>query len=358
MIFKKYNEIENTYRTDFIQKIKNLNLDPNTPFACFNKIDGSNFSIILDEDDNFACAKRTDIVTPAEKFHNCDYVIEKMDLIEKIKEIKKYVMNKFNIVNMYNTNKCSVQIYGELCGGMYRHSDVEKVKGAVKIQGRVSYHPDNIWIPFDGFVEIDENRIIYFNVDELAEICKHVDLPCQVEKFRGTLDECLNFDVQFVDDTGHVLFGLPLIDGNLSEGVVIKPVYPMWFPNGERIILKNKNERFKEKAKKEKIQKVEVPLNENELKVLNILNEYVTESRMFSIFSKEGKLEDKLFGKVLGLFILDCITDAIKDNPEIQELIDLNDKEQFDYKRVKKKFQEIAVKEVRVKFIECLTTLI
>jgi hypothetical protein len=132
----------------------------------------------------------------------------------------------------------------------------------------------------------------------------------------------------------------------------------MWFPNGERIILKNKNERFKEKAKKEKIQKVEVPLNENELKVLNILNEYVTESRMFSIFSKEGKLEDKLFGKVLGLFILDCITDAIKDNPEIQELIDLNDKEQFDYKRVKKKFQEIAVKDVRVKFIECLTTLI
>lgn len=40
MIFRKYNEIENTYRTDFIQKIKNLNLDPNTPFACFNKIDG------------------------------------------------------------------------------------------------------------------------------------------------------------------------------------------------------------------------------------------------------------------------------------------------------------------------------
>ena len=358
MIFRKYNEIENTYRTDFIQKIKNLNLDPNTQFACFTKIDGSNFSIILDEDDNFACAKRTDIVTPAEKFHNCDYVIEKMNLIEKIKEIKKYVMNKFNIVNMYNTNKCRVQIYGELCGGMYRHPEVEKVKGAVKIQGRVSYHPDNIWVPFDGFVAIDEDRIIYFNVDELAEICKHVGLPCQIEKFRGTLDECLNFDVQFVDDTGHVLFGLPLIDDNLSEGVVIKPVYPMWFPNGERIILKNKNERFKEKAKKEKIQKVEVPLNENELKVLNILNEYVTESRMFSIFSKEGKLEDKLFGKVLGLFILDCITDAIKDNPEIQELIDLNDKEQFDYKRVKKKFQEIAVKDVRVKFIECLTTLI
>jgi Rnl2 family RNA ligase len=358
MIFRKYNEIENTYRTDFIQKIKNLNLDPNTQFACFNKVDGSNFSIILDEDDNFACAKRTDIVTPAEKFHNCDYVIEKMDLIEKIKEIKKYVMNKFDITNMYNTNKCSVQIYGELCGGMYRHSDVEKVKGAVKIQGRVSYHPDNIWIPFDGFVEIDENRIIYFNVDELAEICKHVDLPCQVEKFRGTLDECLNFDVQFVDDTGHVLFGLPLIDGNLSEGVVIKPVYPMWFPNGERIILKNKNERFKEKVKKEKIQKVEDPLNENELNVLNILNTYATESRMYSIFSKEGNLNDKLFGKVLGLYILDCLNDAIKENPKIQDLININDKEIFDYKRVKKNFQEYIVKNLRVKFIEYLTTTI
>ena len=46
-----------------------------------------------------------------------------MNLVEKIKEIKKYVMNKFNI-----TNKCLVQIYGELCGGFYRHPDVEKVK--------------------------------------------------------------------------------------------------------------------------------------------------------------------------------------------------------------------------------------
>lgn len=356
MFFRKYNEIENTYRTDYLKKIKNLNLDPNIEFACFNKIDGSNFSIILDENDNFIYAKRTEILSKEDKFQNCEYVIESMDLINKLSKIKSYVIEKYNI-----HNECIIQIYGELCGGYYRHPDVEKIKNAIKIQGRVSYNPDNTWIPFDGFVELineaEQNRI-YFNVDELAEICNYAGLPCQVEKFRGTLDECLNFDPKFIDDTGHILFGLPIIKDNISEGVVIKPVTPLWFPNGERIILKNKNEKFKERIKKNKIEKDIIPLNENEKNVLNILNEYNTESRIYSVISKEGVLSDKVFGKILGLFILDCINDAIKDHPEIKNLIDLNDKEQFDYKRVKNDFRNLIIQDVRSKFFEYLTSII
>lgn len=346
-MFKKYCEIENTYRVDFIQKIKDLNLDPNIQFACFNKVDGSNFSIILDENDNFLYAKRTNIVSPSEKFQNCEHVINTMDLVNKIKKIKEYVIKKFDINKTYGVDKCLVQIYGELCGGMYRHHDVEKVKQAVKIQGRVSYHPDNIWIPFDGFIQISDNRIIYFNVDELADICKVADLPCQVEKFRGTLDECLNFNPEFVDDTGHVLFGLPIIEDNISEGVVIKPVYPIWFPNGERVILKNKNERFKEKTKKNKIQKIEVPLNEYEYDLILKMEECITESRLMSVFSKESPSSDNEFGKIIGCYMKDIIDEVLKENSYFESLIK---NETVNFKRVKKIIQENVKKYIKPMF--------
>jgi Rnl2 family RNA ligase len=204
-----------------------------------------------------------------------------------------------------------------------------------------------------------KERKYYFNVDTLAEICNKAELPCQIEKFRGTFDECLNFDNVFVDDTGHILFGLPIIEDNIAEGVVIKPVNPIWFPNGERVILKNKTERFKEKTKKEKKESIpEIPLKEIEIKVLNILQEYNTESRVYSVLSKETQVSDKIFGKILGLFIVDCINDAIKDNPEIEKYLKEKDTEIFDAKRVKKIFQNRVAKDIRKVFIEYLTSLV
>jgi Rnl2 family RNA ligase len=354
MNFFKYNEIENTYRTDFIEKIKNLELDPNTQFACFTKIDGSNVSIILDEENKLTIAGRNQIVPDNDKYMNVHYVVEKMNLKNKFETIKKLVAKKYGFKN----DKFQLQIYGELCGGFYRHKEVEPIKGAVKIQGRVSYNPDNVWIPFDGFAFLDE-RQYYFDVDTLASFCKEADLPCQIERFRGTLEECLNFDNVFIDDTGNKLFGLPLIEDNISEGVVIKPIIPIWFKNGERVILKNKTEKFKEKKKKEKKEHAEpIPLKDIEIQVLNILDEYNTESRLLSVISKEVIVNDKLFGKILGLFILDCINDAIKDHPEIEKYLKEKDKEIFDAKRVRRLFQDKVVPELREQFIAYLTSIV
>lgn len=360
MEFKKYSEIENTYRCDYIQKVRDMNFDnPEIKYACFTKIDGSNFSMILDENDNFLCAKRTAILSNEEipKFSRADAVIENMNIAEIMKEMKTYIKEKYaNEISFINSDKFIIHLYGELCGGMYRHKEVEPVKGAAKIQGRVSYHPDNIWICFDGYVSNATQRCrFYFNVDQLKDICSKFKIPYQIEKFRGTFDECLNYPNDFNDDTGNILFGLPLIENNITEGVVIKPIKPLWFNNGERVILKNKNERFKEKKNvKSNDVKQPDPLNEKEEEVLTRFYECITISRFMSVCSKEQPTSEKEFGKVLGLFMKDITDEVLKENQSFNDWIE---NKEIDFKRISKISQRSAVEFIKPLFFNYLMSV-
>lgn len=361
MEFKKYSEIENTYREDYITKVRKFEFDkPEIMYVCFTKIDGSNFSMILDENDNFLCAKRTSILSNEEisKFSRADVVIENLNMPKVMKEIKAYIKQNYaNEISVIESDKCIIHLYGELCGGMYRHKEVEPVKNAAKIQGRVSYHPDNVWICFDGYVSNpNQSKRFYFDVDQLKDICSNFNIPYQVEKFRGTFDECLKYPNDFIDDTGHLLFGLPLIENNITEGVVIKPIKPIWFPNGERVILKNKNERFKEKKKVKSGEiKTEEPLNEKEKEVLTRFYECITISRFLSVVSKEQPTSDKEFGKILGLFMKDINDEVLKENNKFNQWIE--DKE-IDFKRVSKIAQRNAVEFMKPLFFNYLTSIL
>jgi Rnl2 family RNA ligase len=361
MEFKKYSEIENTYREDYIAKVKKFEFDkPEIVYACFTKIDGSNFSMILDENDNFLCARRTSILANEEisKFSRCDIVIKNLNMPELMKEVKAYIKQHYaNEISFIENNNFILHLYGELCGGMYRHKEVEPVKNAAKIQGRVSYHPDNVWICFDGYVSnSSQNKIFYFDVDQLKDICSNFNIPYQVEKFRGTFDECLKYPNDFNDDTGHLLFGLPLIENNITEGVVIKPIKPIWFPNGERVILKNKNEKFKEKkkVKSNEVNTIE-PLNEKEKEVLTRFYECITINRFLSVVSKEQPTSDKEFGKILGLFMKDINDEVLKENKKFNQWIE--DKE-IDFKRVSKIAQRNVVDFIKPLFFNYLTSIL
>lgn len=366
MSFKEYNEIENSYRTKFLEKIKNAGFtDPEKyTYACFTKVDGSNFSLILDQNDNFYFASRTNILSENNNFNGCiikNLKISKNKNFENkdiLFEIKKYVKEKlfkeddprFDDVKKITNSNFYIQLYGELCGGMYKHPDVPSIKNAKKIQGRVSYHPDIVWICFDGFIssssndeEEDSSLKIHFNVDELKDICLNFDIPYQVEKFRGSFDECLKYPNTFNDDTGHILFGLPLIENNITEGVVIKPINPIWLDDGSRVMLKNKNDKFKERGKNKNSNKIitETSLNENELKILSIMNEYITESRFMSVISKNPITSDKEFGKILGLFTKDLINDVLKENEDIA--LKINSSDEINFKQITKIIQKEIV---------------
>ena len=58
--FKKYNEIENSYRTEFLNKIHELGYDnPMIKYVASVKVDGANFCVSIDENNKFHYSKRT-----------------------------------------------------------------------------------------------------------------------------------------------------------------------------------------------------------------------------------------------------------------------------------------------------------
>jgi len=357
MFFKSYSDIENSHNGKFVKKVREAGYDdPSIEYICFNKIDGSNFQCSIDELGNFVVGSRSNLIGRDENFQGHRRVMKNLEVKEKLTKMKSIISNDFSITQPY-----ILTVFGELCGGMYRHPEVEKVKGAVKIQGRVDYHPDNMWVPFDIYIREpgeDNKTKFILDQDDVVKYCKMVELPYEIEMFRGTLDECLNFPLNFTDKTGNILWGLPIIEENISEGVVIKPNKAIWIGN-ERVIFKNKTDKFKERKapKTQKALKVEEPLNELEKKYFDIASEYITESRIMSVISKINILDidDKMFGMIFGMFIKDIWKDFDKEYAdEIKEIEDKTEVEDFKFSKVRKLIAKQAAEFMRPYFLKLM----
>jgi len=246
-------------------------------------------------------------------------------------------------------------VFGELCGGLYRHQDVQRVKEATRVQGRVDYSPDNEWIPFDLLLRDPEQcKSMVLNLDTLAKLCKQVGLLCEIEEFRGTLRECLERSPVYIDDTGQRLWSLPLIEGNVGEGFVVKPIEAQWLPNGSRVIVKSKNPKFKERIRASKAQSLELKgkLNELEEKWLETLSEYMNESRVMSAVSKLGEITKDSFGDLMREACTDALSDFKKDNgEELEKLQRSMDPKDFDFSKITKAFNRVASAAVREVFL-------
>jgi len=123
--------------------------------------------------------------------------------------------------------------------------------------------------------------------------------------FTGSLEECLAFDNAY-QTTIPTKFNLPEIGNNICEGNVIKPINPLFFPNGDRVILKNKNDKFKE-VKKIKDPGKKVELSERANVLLALLLEHVTENRLNNVISKMEEVTIKEFSIVMKKFSRDIL---------------------------------------------------
>lgn len=367
MNFKSYSEIENTYNEKFLAKVRELHYgDPEHLYMCFSKTDGSNFQCSIDEEDKFVVGSRSNYLERDTNFQGWQRAMKNEDVESRLRKMKEYIFENSDFNFGIAEKKFCLTVYGELCGGFYRHPDVEKVKGAVKIQGRVDYHPDNMWIPFDILL-----RWTYKNEEETKEVkylltqtdvikyCEMVGLPHEQLLFKGTLDECLKYPVEFTDTIGNYLWHLPIIEGNIAEGVVIKPNVPMWMPNGQRVIFKNKNEKFKERKCKTPKEKKELKLlTITEVKIFNYAREYITESRILSVVSKLGEVNEKQFGVFLGMFLKDLWKDFDKDYAdEVKHLEDTTEIEEFSMAKIKKYISKEVSDFIRPTFIKLLNQL-
>ena len=345
--FKKYNEIENSYRTEFLNKIHELGYDnPMIKYVASVKVDGANFCVSIDENNKFHYSKRTMELERGDNFYNWEYAMRRDNVPEKVKKIKNLLVDAVE-----------VNVYGELAGGKYNHPDVPK-ENVSAVQARVQYAPFVFFYAFDISIVDHENKRYYLDEDTFDKVCKAVNLTRSIVVKTGTLKDCLDYPNDFQDPVAQMLFGLPPIDNNITEGVVIKPVYPIWLPNGSRLIIKNKNDKFKEKMTAKTGKKPKEPerdLTDIENMTFRWLDEYKTESRLYSVISKIGIVTSKDFGKIMNVFMKDLFDEFNKDyEVKIKELEESHTIEEFVFSRVTKKFQKHVQDWIRPVFINII----
>jgi len=298
MKFTQYTSIENSYRQKEIDSILYYGKSIGE-WAVSEKIHGANMSMWFDGTE-FRVAKKTGFISPNGSFFGFDDI--------DAEEYRQKIEKLFKICQDAQEGTEMITVYGEWCGGSYPHPDVPAVPSAKCVQKKHYYSPDNQFIVFD--LKINGN---FRNVDEYEGWCKKAGLYVTQSIFRGSFEDCINCQNEYPSKI-YKMFDLPEIDNNICEGNVIKPVTPNYLPCGSRVILKNKNDKHKEKCKsREPKAKVEIVFNELQQKLFEEMLSLINKNRLRNVLSHIGQIDDKGFGKLQGLFVKDAIEDFLKD---------------------------------------------
>lgn len=298
-MFKKYNSIENSYRSKFLDRIKAQGYWKDE-FIVQEKVHGANLSYWTQNGQEFYAAKRTAAIGSEERFFNYEEVLEVIQpgLTQIWKSLKATLGAELE----------QLTIFGEIIGGTYPHPDVKQNAQAIKVQKGIHYSPHNHFYAFDIMV----NTTTYLNVDAANDLFKETGLLYAKTLFRGSIEDCLAYPNDF-DSTVPEDLGLPSLTPNIVEGTIVRPAITRYLGTGNRIILKNKNERWSEKKRQAKTARpapVETgPVAEMKAAIL----EYVTENRLNNVLSKLGAVTKKDFGRIMGLFNKDVVEDFSKD---------------------------------------------
>ncbi|MDR3218474.1 MAG: RNA ligase, Rnl2 family [Dysgonamonadaceae bacterium] len=303
--FKKYTSIENTYDKDLMEKIK-LEGFENQIFVVQEKVHGSNCCFVTDGQ-NVRFAKRTGFVEADEKFY---------DYEELFARYKDKIISLFRRVKSTYADLQSLSIFGEMFGGVYPHPNVKNDAKVQNIQKGVFYSPVHEFYGFDLYISGNETSR-YLPVDAINAFFEAENFFYAKTLFQGNLDECLQYPNAFQSHIAECL-GLPPIADNICEGIVIRPVEPVYFRNGSRLLLKSKNSRFAEKKsvkKREPALFVEPSYSESLKELLPIAEAYVTENRLNNVISKIGHVSiPKDMGKLIGLLSKDTLEDFLKEH--------------------------------------------
>lgn len=328
-MFKKYNSIENTYREEFLERIKGHGFW-NEEFIVQEKAHGGNLSYWTTDGQNFKSAKRTGEIAVDELFYNHDQILA---------EIKPKLAKIWEELNTERKELKQLTVFGELIGGEYPHPEVPIDKHAIRVQKGIFYSPRNQFYAFDILINTEE----FLAVERANHLFEKNGLLYAKTIFSGNITECLNYPNDF-NTLIPLELGLPELTPNVIEGVVIRPSQPRYFNNGVRVILKNKNEKWAENKKYHKqIGKGEEPSEKIVLLQEAILT-YVTENRLRNVISKVGEISPKDFGRILGMFSKDVVTDFLKDYREITEGL-----EKKEIKLITKSFSKSAAELVKEK---------
>ena len=308
MAFIKYSSITNSYDSIFIEKVKTACKENGFegPWYISEKIHGANCQMTYDEDGfHVGCRNSFDVTS------------NWIDLLKKYEPALKA---------LYKLNDGQVTFYGEFFGGSYPHKEVPRNPNAKRVQKGVYYTPNNEVLFYDvllsgkGFVDVE-------SFIKLADLWK---IP-RVKFIKvSSLEEALNYPN---DEPSEIYkrYNLPEIEGNIREGVVIKPA-TNFYAGQSRVIIKNKNDNFKEVSRKAKPVHTEEELAESTKEAVEKILCYVTEERIINCLSHFGAAPDMT---CLGNLIKEANQDVLKDFEN--ENNDFNNLDKVEIKKVTKR---------------------
>ncbi len=304
-MFKKYNSIENTYREKVIEQIHLHGYGTDT-FIVQEKVHGANFSFICDGK-SVQVAKRTTILEEGETFNNYQFVLD---------TYRDRIFELFSLITKDIPEVHTIYVYGELFGGSYGHPEVKRFPDMVKVQKGISYSPKNDFYAFD----ICINQEQYLDVHQTNTYFEKTGMFYAKTLFEGSLQDALEYSNLFSTRIPQWL-GLPEMENNFCEGVIIRPIKNRIFRNGSRLILKNKNEKWSEKSKVKEVVKP-IELTEEETTLWNILHSYLTENRLINVQSKLGEFQIKAIGKTIGFLAKDALEDFTKEHSDLWDTVE------------------------------------
>ena len=303
--FKKYNSVENTYDKEFTEKIRMEGFG-SLQYVVQEKVHGANCCLVTDGN-SVRFAKRTSLIDAGELFYDYEKLLE---------SYREQALGLFQRAREKHPDAESVLIYGEMFGGKYPHPDVKNDSKVMNIQKGVFYSPVHEFYGYDIYVSGSETGR-FLSVDEINELFEQEKFLFAKTLFSGNLDECLKYPNDFQSCIAGWL-GLPPLEDNICEGIVIRPVEPVYLRNGSRVLLKSKNSKFAEKKSVKKRQPrvfAEPTYSEILNQQLVVAEDYITENRLNNVVSKIGHISiPKEMGKLIGLFSKDILEDYLKEH--------------------------------------------
>ena len=225
--FKQYPSIGRASDEAWMERVRGA-VDPETLFAVQEKVDGANVSIITDGE-TVRMARRTALLEPGEHFFGWEAVLDRYEWP---------VCHIFNRLSLKYPEMTAVAVYGELFGGAYPHPNICNAPGRKPVQKGIWYAPGHDFYAFDIYVFTDGGGF-FLPVQEANALFSTAGLLYARNLYVGPLDKCLSYPCSF-PTTLPAELGLPPIENNLCEGIVLKPLAPIILPDGARVAVKMK----------------------------------------------------------------------------------------------------------------------
>lgn len=289
--FKKYSSIEN----DRAATVEHFRLKPETQgkkFYVAEKIHGSNLQLKVDKEGEIQVGSRNHYLTPGKSFMGWQTIEQETEGI---------------ILRHWGEHFSGEEIiyFGEIYGGYYPNSPYPVPPGTKKVQKGVSYFSGNHFRIFDIY-KVEEET--YMGGSFLYETFRPVDLAPLLHV--GSFKECCAQPNDFLTKIPEQ-FALENFEGNVAEGWVLKG----WHEDvrvkkgDQRVILKSKNDKFKEKASEGK-ERVPIPDHPR----LAEIAVFICDNRWDNLVSKEGEpVSMNQFGMFLGKFSQDVLKEAVSE---------------------------------------------